>query len=1018
MPKWQVPDSTPPIAKNGKPEVRKFKWDMVFHDGREWSFEECRAASLGVGHGGKDLWADAPARPVETPAAKPSPPISIFQDAPPPPPTPAAALPPRTPSVSIFADPPPAPTPVSAPAPAINSFVPIAPPAPTPRAVAPTPKAEPTPKPKNRPSPTVNTKAALADVLDMYNAGAGDDSDEEDSDESEDDEEDSFMQGGGGGVQMMAPEQGYVPPTPTPAQGHVQSQIRPSQLFQPAFGAPQEQDEEEPASSGRLDVFSDEPEPPASAPSAAVFRDENAVPSRTPGGPSKTPARTPLSVRKPTFEIFSDAVPQPAQPSFTTDENAAPAGRQSFATPMPESKQPLRRGLGAVPQVTEEDEDEDEGRQQDDEDDAAYRSNRPVWDGRVGGFELMTPITERTGEYSTMGGGRASMGARSSMGGRGGILEEDEEEEEDEGDKAFVVETDEAATSAPATDALSPLGRVAHDGRDSRDATPEFDSFTDRSGRTFGLSDGYTIDGFTGKTADLMNTVNIVDQTGTVNLDTLTSADAASTEEAAPPADAPPVAPMASSPTLAQLPRHAPLVASITPPSAVPARLQPLPPAALQSPVRPSVAKAIAASSPVAAAARPKPAGNIPNPCNPMDPEIMNLLIASLDPPLAALPGFKDFTSTTANRLDGLQKSAKQKARRGSTGSSKSGVGRDETSFGEINLGGDVYEVKEKIGEGGFGAVFLAKDLSAAGDVTKSTADAGSDDGSDDDSDDDEGPSHLVALKVEKPSGIWEGLVLDRVHTRLEPASLRSSIISSKGLYAFADESYLVLSYSSQGTLLDAVNSAAKLGIASTASTPGAAAGMDELVVLFFAVELLKVVEGLHRAEIIHGDLKIDNCLVRLEDVPTSEWTAQYDAGGGGGWAKKGVRMIDFGKSIDMSLFPAREKQTFVAEWEVDQRDCVEMREARPWSYQTDYHGLASVFYCMLFGQYRLRFSPFTRHWSLTCCASFPGKYIETVAAPSQPGVNTKRYKIATPLKRVSQLSHFLLHHPDQSPYH
>lgn len=127
---------------------------------------------------------------------------------------------------------------------------------------------------------------------------------------------------------------------------------------------------------------------------------------------------------------------------------------------------------------------------------------------------------------------------------------------------------------------------------------------------------------------------------------------------------------------------------------------------------------------------------------------------------------------------------------------------------------------------------------------------------------------------------------------------------------------------------------------------------MDELVCFFFAVELLKVVEALHRAEIIHGDLKIDNCLVRLDEVPSSVkggWTSQYDGEGGGGWASKGVRMIDFGKSIDMSLYP--EGQTFVAEWEVDQRDCVEMREARPWSYQTDYFGLASVFYCMLFGE-------------------------------------------------------------------
>jgi len=29
---------------------------MVFREGREWSFEECRARSMGIESGGKDIW--------------------------------------------------------------------------------------------------------------------------------------------------------------------------------------------------------------------------------------------------------------------------------------------------------------------------------------------------------------------------------------------------------------------------------------------------------------------------------------------------------------------------------------------------------------------------------------------------------------------------------------------------------------------------------------------------------------------------------------------------------------------------------------------------------------------------------------------------------------------------------------------------------------------------------------------------------------------------------------------------
>ena len=43
---------------------------------------------------------------------------------------------------------------------------------------------------------------------------------------------------------------------------------------------------------------------------------------------------------------------------------------------------------------------------------------------------------------------------------------------------------------------------------------------------------------------------------------------------------------------------------------------------------------------------------------------------------------------------------------------------------------------------------------------------------------------------------------------------------------------------------------------------------LDELLVMFFTIEFLRLLEGLHSAGLIHGDLKIDNCLVRLEDVP------------------------------------------------------------------------------------------------------------------------------------------------------
>jgi checkpoint serine/threonine-protein kinase len=344
------------------------------------------------------------------------------------------------------------------------------------------------------------------------------------------------------------------------------------------------------------------------------------------------------------------------------------------------------------------------------------------------------------------------------------------------------------------------------------------------------------------------------------------------------------------------------------------------------------------------------------------------MLVALADPPLTSLSHVRDLRPKKSERLESLQKTVKAKQRRASATSRTSFDDKPTT----LQLGDEVYELNSKIGEGGFGAVFLMTDVAARDKVL----DAQSVGSEDEDEDEDDLYACLVAVKVEAPSNTWEALLLDRIRNRL-PESLRSSIISPKALYAYEDESFLVLDYSSQGTLLDVVNTAVKNRVSD--GTPA----VEEGVAAFFVTELLRVLEGLHTAGFLHGDLKIDNCLVRLEPLPRApanlQWADQYDASGANGWSYKGVRLIDFGRAIDMSMYPAKEQQTFVADWPTDVRDCVEIREARPWSYQADYFGLASIAYCLLFG-----------------------KYITTeVAASSSEG---KRYKIGSQLKRVSAI--------------
>ena len=354
-----------------------------------------------------------------------------------------------------------------------------------------------------------------------------------------------------------------------------------------------------------------------------------------------------------------------------------------------------------------------------------------------------------------------------------------------------------------------------------------------------------------------------------------------------------------------------------------------------------------------------------PNPCNPFDPPVVRTLL-SLIPPDSA---FHDLKTRESARLDAMQRFAKKQGRKSGGPATKGAPDPRETC--EVGLGDRRFSVVGKLGEGGFGAVFEAVDLDKQAELDDAVDDSSESD-EDEDADGDAEDQTRFALKVVRPRNLWEFHVLRRIHRTL-PSTLRRSLITPHTLYAFRDESFLVLELRKQGTLLDVVNRAGTLGVLQ------AGGGIEELLVIYFAIELLRVLEGLHRAGFIHGDVKIDNCLLRLEDGSGGRdaWPEAYDTAPESYWRGKGIKLIDFGRTIDTRLFPAG--QQYIAEWPTDARDCLEIREGRPWTFQTDYFGLAGILYCLLYG-----------------------KYIDasSVTAVSD---DEKRYKIATPMKRYWQ---------------
>lgn len=371
--------------------------------------------------------------------------------------------------------------------------------------------------------------------------------------------------------------------------------------------------------------------------------------------------------------------------------------------------------------------------------------------------------------------------------------------------------------------------------------------------------------------------------------------------------------------------------------------------------------------------------------CNPTDPSIRNQILAKIEPPLSSYPGFFNHPDQTFGKYSQLQKYAKkfQDAKVKSSPRKLTTSGNDKTQTQSVapvlafTSASRVYAVRRELGQGAFAPVYLVDsydpDRPVDSTVTSTTSTI---------STESEGQERgdLEAVKAESPpsQAIWEFHVIRTIRDRFITSSSSSpslsssssssasssrnlaSIITAHECHAFADEAYLILDYAPTGTLLDLVN----VVKADNKRAGKPESGLDEVLAMCFTIELLRTVEALHRVGILHGDLKGDNCLVRLpppllhnHNNPSSSSSSSvlaqlgpYSPTGEQGWAELGIKLIDFGRGIDVRQFPAR--VGFIADWAAGPTEAPEIREARPWVWQIDLWGAAGVVHSCLFGRY------------------------------------------------------------------
>ncbi|XP_078068429.1 mitotic checkpoint serine/threonine-protein kinase BUB1 isoform X2 [Mustelus asterias] len=226
--------------------------------------------------------------------------------------------------------------------------------------------------------------------------------------------------------------------------------------------------------------------------------------------------------------------------------------------------------------------------------------------------------------------------------------------------------------------------------------------------------------------------------------------------------------------------------------------------------------------------------------------------------------------------------------------------------------GNETFHVAHLLGQGSFAHVYQATilDMNNLSDVRN---------------------QQKVSLKVQKTSNPWEFYISTQLKERLKPnfCSLYNNIHSG---HYFKNGSVLVGELYSFGTLLNAVN------LYKTINEKA----MPQPLVIYFAIHILYIMEQLHSIGIIHGDVKPDNFILGerfLDDVGSVDDTFS-----------QGLTLIDFGQSIDMKLFP--QNTVFVENCKTSGFQCIEMLSEKPWTFQTDYFGIAATVHCLLFGTY------------------------------------------------------------------
>lgn len=123
---------------------------------------------------------------------------------------------------------------------------------------------------------------------------------------------------------------------------------------------------------------------------------------------------------------------------------------------------------------------------------------------------------------------------------------------------------------------------------------------------------------------------------------------------------------------------------------------------------------------------------------------------------------------------------------------------------------------------------------------------------------------------------------------------------------------------------------------------------MDEKLAMYYAVEMLRIVEKVHACGLIHMNVRAES--FALIDGPASVRLGPWNAALAGGWDKRGLALMGFQDAIDTAMHPAGTRFKCEAKTPRVAEPCLEVRMGRAFLREQDYYGICATVHALLHG--------------------------------------------------------------------